>query len=67
MTPKQADILITAGAPVTVRSKQYQQTATLLFISRDRHSIRCANGGVYDRADLSVESINTYEGKTCPH
>jgi len=52
MTPKQADKIIKAGKPVTVRTK-YNETFTDTFISRDRWLIRSATG-TYDRGDLEL-------------
>ena len=54
MTPRQADRIIKNGQPVTVRNEWFGETFTATFIRRDRRSIYCADGGVYDRADLTI-------------
>jgi len=54
MTPKQADKLIAQGSAITVRSREYQETFTAVFIKRDRRSIETSTGGLFDRADLEI-------------
>jgi len=59
MTPKQADKIIKAGVPVTVKNFQFGETFTAIFVSRDRFSITTQDGGLYSRDDLDI--IKTVE------
>ena len=54
MTPKQADKIIASGQPVTVKSEEYGESFMVTFTERNRHSITSADGGIYDRSDLTV-------------
>ncbi len=52
MTPTQADRIIKAGVPVTVRDK-YGDVFTRTFTARDRRMIDSSDGGRFERADLT--------------
>ena len=54
MKTKQADKLIKAGKPVTVRNTHFDETFTTTFISRDRYTITAADGGLFERDELEV-------------
>ena len=54
MTTKQADKIIKAGAPVQFTELGYIRVHTLIFVSRDRFSIRGEHGELFDRGDLTL-------------
>ena len=54
MTPKQADKIIKASAPVQFTERGFTQVHTLRFISRDRWLIRGEHGESFERADLTI-------------
>lgn len=60
MTPKQADKIIAAGAPVTVRHVS-GETFTKVFTARDRRGIESSDGGKFERADLEIVNGETRE------
>ncbi len=53
MTPQQADRIIKAGIPVTVRDA-YGDVFTRVFTARDRRMIDSASGGRFERSDLTI-------------
>lgn len=54
MTPKQADKIITARQPVTVRNDAFDETFTAVFVRRDRHLIYSETGGAFERSELRL-------------
>lgn len=54
MTPKQADKVILANQPITVRNTRYDETFTATFVKRDRLYIHSADGGTFDRSELEI-------------
>lgn len=54
ITPRIADRLIRNGRPVTVTNERYRETFTTTFVKRDKYSIYSADGGVYDRKELTI-------------
>lgn len=61
MSIRQADKIILANVPVTVRNTVYGETFTRTFTRRDRYSIYSNDGGVYDRAELEILTTPTKE------
>ncbi len=53
MTPQQADRIIKAGVPVTVRDA-YGDVFTRVFTARDHRMIEVSTGGRFERSDLTI-------------
>lgn len=54
MTPKQCDKLIKSGESVVLRDPNWDETFRAVVVSRDRFSLRTADGGLFDRGDLEI-------------
>ena len=54
MTTKQADKAIKSGQPVTLRNTQFDETFTVVIVSRDRWTVTSADGGRFERDELEV-------------
>jgi len=54
MTPREADKIIKAGQPVTVRNTVWNEQFTVVFVGRDRWNMFTDQGGVMDRGELVV-------------
>jgi hypothetical protein len=52
ITPKQADKIIAAGKPVTVRHIPSGDVFTKTFVARDRRCIESSDNGKFERDDL---------------
>ena len=67
MTPHEADKAIKSGAPLTVRSKGFNETFVLVIESRNRWTVygkyrsteseQWFSSGAFDRADLQIVKI----------
>ena len=55
MTPREADRIIKAAQPVKVSSRLEPEGFTALFVRRDRWNIYSADGGVFDRGELTLQ------------
>ena len=56
MTTKQADNAIKSGAPVTLHNARYDETFTVVLVSRDRHTVTTSTGSRFERDELQVVS-----------
>ena len=56
MTPREADQIIKSGIAVTVHNRFYDETFIATFVRRDRHAIYADDGGVFDRAELEIQT-----------
>ena len=54
MTTKQADKLIKSGEQVTLHNARFNETFTVVLVSRDRHTVTSQDGGRFERDELEV-------------
>lgn len=51
LTNKQIDTLIKSGSPVTLHNPRYNETFTVIIVSRDKFTFRTDNGGLFERSE----------------
>jgi len=54
MNTQQVDKLILSGECVLVRNVVYNETFTIVIVSRDWHTITTLDGGRFERSELEV-------------